>query len=32
MTAMEIMNGRPETGGYKVDVSRGGNRVNGGVV
>ena len=25
MTAIEIMNGRPESGGYKVDVSRGGN-------
>ena len=23
MTAIEIMNGRPESGGYKVDVSRG---------
>ncbi|MBM7067572.1 DUF932 domain-containing protein [Actibacterium sp. 188UL27-1] len=25
MTAIEIMNGRPESGGYKVDVSRGGH-------
>ncbi len=25
MTAIEIMNGRPERGGYKVDVSRGGH-------
>jgi len=25
MTAMEIMDGRPESGGYKVDVSRGGH-------
>ncbi|MEL6311842.1 MAG: DUF932 domain-containing protein, partial [Pseudomonadota bacterium] len=25
MTATEIMNGRPESGGYKVDVSRGGH-------
>ncbi|MEM9369669.1 MAG: DUF932 domain-containing protein [Pseudomonadota bacterium] len=25
MTAREIMNGRPESGGYKVDVSRGGH-------
>ncbi|MCR9194594.1 MAG: DUF932 domain-containing protein [Hyphomonas sp.] len=25
MTAIEITNGRPETGGYKVDVSRGGH-------
>ncbi|VVT24574.1 DUF932 domain-containing protein [Rhizobium sp. EC-SD404] len=25
MTAIEIMNGRPESGGYKVDASRGGH-------
>ncbi len=25
MTAIEIMNGRPESGSYKVDVSRGGH-------
>ncbi len=25
MTAIEIINGRPESGGYKVDVSRGGH-------
>ncbi|MCV3274399.1 DUF932 domain-containing protein [Roseobacter sinensis] len=25
MTTIEIMNGRPESGGYKVDVSRGGH-------
>ena len=25
MTAIEIMNGRPESGGYKVDTSRGGH-------
>ncbi|MGP1394595.1 MAG: DUF932 domain-containing protein [Inquilinaceae bacterium] len=25
MSAIEIMNGRPESGGYKVDVSRGGH-------
>ena len=25
MTAMEIMDDRPESGGYKVDVSRGGH-------
>ena len=25
MTTIEIMNSRPESGGYKVDVSRGGH-------